>query len=72
MKSNMGTLDRVVRIAIALVLTLLYYYGIITGVLAIVLLSLSVIFVLTSLVSVCPLYLPFGINTCSKKEKLSQ
>jgi len=67
MKKNMGTIDKVIRILVAVVVVLLYFTHVITGVLAIVLLALSAIFVLTSLISFCPLYLPFGIST-KKKE----
>jgi len=45
----------------------LYYTNVITGTLAIVLLVFAGIFLLTSLFSFCPLYVPFGINTCKKK-----
>lgn len=65
----MGSADKVIRIAIAVVIALLYYAHIISGTAAIVLGILAVIFVLTSLVSFCPLYLPFGINTCKRKGK---
>ena len=68
MKRNMGNADKAIRLIIALVIGGLYFTGTITGTLGIVLVALSVIFVLTSLVSVCPLYLPFGISTCKKKE----
>lgn len=68
MKKNMGTIDKVVRILIALVVIGLYFTNVISGVMAIVLLILSGIFILTSLISFCPLYLPFGINTDKKKE----
>jgi hypothetical protein len=67
MKKNMGTFDKVIRILVAVVVVILYFTHVISGVLAIVLLALSAIFVLTSLISFCPLYLPFGINT-GKKE----
>lgn len=67
MKTNMGGMDRVVRLIIALVVVALYYFGVISGTLATVLLVLSGIFVLTSLVSFCPLYTLFGINTCKVK-----
>jgi len=67
MKKNMGTIDKVIRILVAVVVVILYFTHVISGVLAIVLLALSAIFVLTSLISFCPLYLPFGINT-GKKE----
>ncbi len=62
----MGTTDKMIRIVIAIVLGILYYTGTITGTLALVALGLAAIFVLTSLISFCPLYLPFGINTCKK------
>jgi hypothetical protein len=67
MKKNMGSADRIIRVIIAAVLITLYFTGILTGTLGIVLVGLSVIFVLTSLVSFCPLYLPFGLSTLRKK-----
>lgn len=67
MKKNMGTADRVIRITIALIVLGLYYSGLIAGTLAIILLVLAFVFVLTSLISVCPLYLPFGLSTLGKK-----
>jgi len=68
MKKNMGTADRIIRVIIAAIMGVLYFNGTVTGILGIVLLILSIIFVLTSLVSFCPLYKPFGINTCSVKK----
>lgn len=68
MKSNMGTADRVIRTLVAIVISLLYYYNVISGTLGIVLLVLAGVFLLTSLVSFCPLYTPFGISTCSVKK----
>lgn len=63
MKANMGTIDRGVRAAVALIVAGLILSGAISGILAIVLGVLAAIFVLTSLISFCPLYLPFGIST---------
>jgi hypothetical protein len=68
MKKNIGTIDKVARILIALVIVSLYFANVISGTLAVVLLILSAIFILTSFISFCPLYLPFGINTSKKKE----
>ncbi len=68
MKKNMGTIDKSVRIVLALVAVVLFFTNVITGVLGIVLLVLAGVFVLTSLISFCPLYWPFGISTCKKKE----
>ncbi len=67
MKKNMGSTDKVIRILIALIIGVLYYTGIISGTIALVLGIFAVIFVLTSLISFCPLYLPLGISTCKKK-----
>jgi Protein of unknown function (DUF2892) len=67
MKKNMGSADRVIRVLIAAVFVALYFTGMITGTLGIVLIILSLVFVLTSLISFCPLYLPFGLSTLRKK-----
>jgi hypothetical protein len=64
MKKNMGTADRLLRVIVAVIIAVLYMQGIIAGTTGIVLMVLAIVFVLTSLVSFCPLYLPFGINTC--------
>jgi uncharacterized membrane protein YccC len=68
MKANMGTLDRAVRIIIAIVVGVLYYMGIIEGTVGYVLMALAVIFLATSFISFCPLYWPFGISTKKKSE----
>lgn len=67
MKKNMGTVDKVLRILVALAIAALYYFDVISGTLAIVLLSLAGIFILTSFIGFCPLYLPFGISTRKKR-----
>ena len=68
MKKNMGTTDKSIRIVIALVIAALYYFNVIEGTLAYVLMALALIFLLTSFLSFCPLYLPFGISTCNKEK----
>lgn len=68
MKKNVGTIDKVVRIVFALLVAILAYAKVINGTWAIVLLVLAAVFVATSLISFCPLYIPFGINTGKKKE----
>ncbi|NAY91372.1 DUF2892 domain-containing protein [Muricauda sp. JGD-17] len=68
MKKNMGGADRLIRFIIALAIVALYYFNVISGTLATVLLVLAGIFVLTSFVSFCPLYAPFGIRTCKVKD----
>jgi hypothetical protein len=68
MKANMGTADKVIRVLIALAIGVLIYTDVLTGTLAVVLGVLAIVFVLTSLVSFCPLYTLFGIRTCKTKE----
>ena len=62
----MGSFDRIIRVIIAIVIATLYFANVISGTVAIVLLVLAGVFILTSLVSFCPLYLPFGISTKKK------
>jgi len=68
MKKNMGNTDKAIRIIIAIVLTILYFTGVIEGTLGIILMVVSSIFVLTSLIGFCPLYTIFGIKTCPLKK----
>jgi len=63
----MGTIDKTIRILVAVVVVVLYFTHVISGVLAIILLALSAIFVVTSLLSFCPLYLPLGLSTRKKE-----
>lgn len=67
MKKNMGTIDKVIRILAAVTIAILYFTNIVSGTLGIVLLAFAAIFVLTSLIGFCPLYLPIGLNTGKKK-----
>ncbi len=64
----MGNADRIIRTIIAVIVALLYYYNVISGTLGIVLLVLAGVFLLTSFVSFCPLYAPFGLSTCTRKK----
>jgi fatty acid desaturase len=67
MKKNMGSADRITRLVIAAIVAVLYFTNVITGILGIVLLVIAGVFVLTSLISFCPLYTLFGIRTCKTK-----
>lgn len=69
MKKNMGSLDRIIRVAIAVVVGILYFTGQISGTAAIILGILAVVFLVTSMVSTCPLYLPFGLSTVGKSKE---
>lgn len=68
MKKNMGSIDRIVRLILAAVFTILFFTHTVTGTAGIILLVLAAVFTLTSLISFCPLYPIFGINTCAKKD----
>jgi len=65
---NIGSADKMIRIIIAAIITGLFIGNIISGTVGYVLLALAGIFVLTSFVSFCPLYLPFGISTRKKDQ----
>jgi hypothetical protein len=67
MKKNMGTIDRNIRLLVAVLFIVLYFTKVVTGTWGIVLLVLALVFAVTSFISFCPLYLPFGISTCKKK-----
>jgi hypothetical protein len=64
----MGSADRLIRTLIALILVVLYLMNIITGTLGLIFMIIAAIFVLTSLISFCPLYTLLGINTCNRKK----
>jgi len=65
MKKNVGTIDKVVRILAAILITVLYFTDIIT--VGIVFVVLAAVFAITSLISFCPLYAIFGLSTCPVK-----
>lgn len=69
MKKNIGNVDKTIRILVAVVIAILYFTDVISGTLAIISGILAIVFVLTSFISFCPLYLPFGINTSKKKNR---
>ena len=67
MKKNMGSADKTLRIILAIVFAVLIYFDVITGAAAWVLGILAVVFLLTSLMGFCPLYVPIKLNTGKKK-----
>ncbi|MCB1147730.1 MAG: DUF2892 domain-containing protein [Leptospiraceae bacterium] len=66
MNMNMGLVDRIIRVAVAALIGVLYYTGQISGTAAIILGVLALVFVATSLVGTCPLYLPLKISSKKK------
>jgi hypothetical protein len=63
-QKNVGTLDRLVRLALAAVIAALYFTGTINGTTAVLLGVVAVIFTLTGILRWCPLYRLFGLRTC--------
>ncbi len=63
MKKNMGLADRIIRLIIAAIIAVLYFTNIISGTLGIILLIVAGMLILTSLIGICLLYLPFKLNT---------
>ncbi len=66
MKRNMSNLDRLIRVVVAAIFAYLYFSGVVTGALGVILLVLAVVFLLTSFVAFCPLYVPFKLSTLKK------
>ncbi len=69
MKKNMGSTDRIIRVLLAAVIAFLYFGNVVSGTIGIVLLVLAAVFLLTSMVSFCPLYTLVGVNTCPVKKE---
>ena len=69
MKANMGNTDKIIRILAAILIGVLYFMQLISGTVAIVLLIVAGAFIITSFMSFCPLYLPFGLSTVQKEKK---
>ena len=72
MKTNMGRYDRILRLAIAITIAVLYFNDVITGITGSVLLIVAGIFTLTSLWGWCPIYAAFSISTKPKHEDRSR
>ncbi len=68
MKTNVGNMDRIIRIVLAAVLAGLYFGGIVEGTVGIVLVVLAAVFTLTAAIGFCPLYTLVGLNTCPAKK----
>jgi hypothetical protein len=62
-KTNMGSVDRAIRLVLAAVLLILILTQVVTGTLAIISGIIALVLVLTSVVAFCPLYVPFKFST---------
>ena len=69
MNKNMGVVDRVLRLVIVAAVAVLYFTGVIHAALAVILGIIAIVFLLTSIVGTCPLYLPFKLSTRKAQSK---
>jgi hypothetical protein len=69
MKQNMGSIDRGIRVLVAFVIGILYFTGLVTGTVAIILLIVALVFLLTSTIAFCPLYVLFKCSTKKEEQK---
>lgn len=67
MKKNMGSLDKGIRILLAISVALLYFFNVIEGTMAYILMAVAIVFLVTSFINFCPLYALIGVNTCKVK-----
>lgn len=65
----MGSTDKVIRLVVAAILLIIVFAtNLVSGTLSLILIGLAAIFILTSFISFCPLYMPFGIDTSKQKD----
>ena len=69
MKKNMGATDKSIRVLAAIVIAILYFTNVISGTLAIILGIIAIVFLITSLFSFCPAYVPLKMSTTKKETK---
>lgn len=69
MKKNMGSTDKTIRLLLAAVFAVLFFTGMVSGVLGYILLALAAIFAITSAIGFCPIYALVGLNTCPAEER---
>lgn len=69
MKTNVGNIDRIIRVVLALVFAALYFTGTVTGTVGMVLLVLGGIFLGTAAIGFCPIYTLVGLSTCPADKK---
>lgn len=67
MNANVGSSDKMIRIAVAIILVAAYFLVPLTGVIGYVALAVAAIALVTGLLNFCPLWSAFGINTKKKK-----
>ena len=67
MTSNVGNLDRIIRIALALIIAAVIVTGAVTGTAALVLGIMAAVLLLTGLIRFCPAYRLLGVSSCGRR-----
>ena len=68
MKKNIGSADKIIRYALAAIIIVLFLLKVVTGLLGYILLAVAAIFIVTSIINVCPIWWMFGIKTNAAKK----
>jgi hypothetical protein len=66
MKKNIGNVDRMIRVLVAIAVAALYFANVISGTLALVLGLIGVIFLFTSAMGFCPIYFVLRLSSAKK------
>lgn len=69
LKSNVGTADRTIRLILAIALIILFYTGVLPGILGVIGLIVALLLTVTSLISFCPIYKIFKLNSVFQKNE---
>ncbi len=56
MNKNIGTIDKIIRIIAAVIISMLYITGTVSGTVGFILLAVGAILLLTAVIDFCPLY----------------
>ena len=68
MKKNVGSIDQIIRYALAAIIIILFVLNVVTGILGYILLAVAAIFIVTSLLNFCPIWWMLGIKTNTAKK----
>lgn len=69
MNNNISTFDRIVRFLLFAIVITAFVMEWIDGAYAYILIGLGTVFLLTSLLSFCPIYRVLGLNSAKKRNK---
>jgi hypothetical protein len=68
MKKNIGSIDQIIRYALAAIIIVLFLLNVVTGLLGYILLAVAAIFIVTALLNFCPIWWIFGLKTNAAKK----